>query len=139
MNIMIDLCQNYENGWPSGKVSQITFSKNLETIAHLESNDIAGEPCLTNDRIIEMYGARIKHNGRTLHTGNIFWNAYCVPLAYALGLINLLADRAEWTVFEAWGSVFYKFQNHEEITGSDFDCDDIKGEVIILNQKTIQF
>ena len=64
MNIMIDLCQNYENGWPSGKVSQITFSKNGEVIAHIECIPVAGVQCFTNDRIIEMHGTRIKHHGR---------------------------------------------------------------------------
>lgn len=136
--IQVHICQNDEMG-RLDKAFMIDFSlPDGETFLRLETNDMQGRECLCNDRIIEMYGVRIKHSGCHEWVGNIHWNLYKVPDYYAIGLINLLMLTREWSWIEGWSDLMTKWDTGEPIRGKDLELDeDVEGQVVNPDQLKI--
>lgn len=134
-HIDIMLCQNDDQG-NTGKVFMIDFQIDMETCLRLETVDLLGRDCFCNDRIIEIYGVRVKHSGCAEWVGNIHWNCYTVPADYAIGFMNLLLRSRDWSANEGWGVLFEKWHKGEEISGRDLDLtEDVKG--IVVNPEQI--
>lgn len=137
--IDVCICQNDEMG-RLDKAMMMDFSSPVdgETFLRIETVDLQPRECLCNDRIIEMYGVRIKHSGCSEWVGNIHWNLYKVPDYYAIGFINMLMRSRDWSCIEAWTEIFEKWAKHEPITGRDLELDeDVEGIVVNPDQLKI--
>lgn len=137
-NIHVNICQNDDMG-RLDKALMMDFSlPNGETFLRIETIDLEPRECLCNDRIIEMYGVRVKHSGCTEWAGNIYWNLYHVPDYYAIGFINMLMRTREWSCIEGWSEIFEKWEKGEPVSGRDLELDeDIQGTVVNPDQLEI--
>lgn len=131
--IEVMLCENNRHGNKTGQVGAIEFYFEDESFLSLETNDLAPQPCITNDRIIEMYGVRVKFSHFAEMVGNILWNQYTVPVNYALGFINMLAISGYWNVSEGYTDVYDKFRKKELITGGDINESLVDNEPVAIN------
>jgi hypothetical protein len=134
--ISVMLAENNGMGDPSGSVNMIDFSMpNGETFLRLETYDLCGRNIWTNDRLIVMYGVRIKHSGCETWCGNMHWNCYKVPDYYAIGFINMLRRSKDWQWSEGWTSLTSKWDLNQDVTGHDIDLEEnIEGIVVNPDQ-----
>ena len=138
-DIVVHICENDNNGKRSGFVHQFMFyyQHDRECFLHLECKTFDGVPIKEfANRIIQMYDIEFKFGQYGDWAGNMMWNQYDMPAPYALGLINLLCRKGDFTISEAERSIARKWDKGEEITAFDIGINDktVVQEVIDPNQ-----
>lgn len=136
--IDILLCENDEQGRPSGRLHRIDFMMDDEIILQLEAKDLEkGEPVHTSSvaggATIQMYGFSIKTDARSSLAGNMLWNSYTAQVGYALGFLNLIKDKGNFTATEGNTQLYNAFNAaYLSIIADDFGIDE-DVEPLLLN------
>lgn len=137
--IEVHFAQNDDLGQLTGVVSDIVFYKDDEMFAHFEVNVGPNVKCKITWDEIQIHGVCIRYSGVTCYIPTWVWNAYQVPLPFALGLINHMSRAGVWSCTHALTHIHDKFMAREEITGLDFESDPVAGMVINRNQLKIKY
>lgn len=132
-SIFVNICENNDQGNRSGKVTHFWFAfEDGEMFLNLECKFFEGVEITTEgirSKII-MYGHEINALSILEWAGNMMWNEYKLSASSALGFINLLMHKKDFTLAEAWSAIAKKWDEGIEITAADIELpEDIVAEI----------
>lgn len=123
--IRLMICENNEQGDPSGKVCQIDVEDprheevclSVEHEAFFQGGTPFGEWA---HRRISLHGYVFTYNHRQTWVGNMMWNEYALPIAHAVGLLNVLRRSGEWEPRSGLTDLLARWDQGEDMTCADF-------------------
>lgn len=130
--VMVSLCENDARGDTTFAVRAITVATaEGRTLLRLQPAESDTEPVWQNDAVIILYGFRVKYLNVLPWSGGVLWNRYEMPLAYALGLILVLAESGRWKAHDGRGRVRRRFSEGKVITSRSLGFADHTAPLII--------